>query len=63
MEEGEDFRFGPLYKISQNKLQVLWKYLDKHLDKGFIKVSSSLIAILVIFIKKPGGGLYFYIDY
>jgi hypothetical protein len=42
---------------------VLRKYLDKYLDKGFIKVSSLPIAILVIFIKKPGGGLRFYIDY
>jgi hypothetical protein len=42
---------------------VLRKYLDEHLDKGFIKVSSLPIAALVIFIKKPGGGLRFYIDY
>ena len=33
------------------------------LNKGFIKASSSPIAVLVIFIKKPGGSLYFYINY
>jgi hypothetical protein len=38
-------------------------YLDKHLDKGFIRVSLLPIAVLVIFIKKPSGSLYFYIDY
>jgi Reverse transcriptase (RNA-dependent DNA polymerase) len=42
---------------------VLRKYLDEHLDKGFIKASSSPIAALVIFVKKPGGGLRFYVDY
>jgi hypothetical protein len=42
---------------------VLRKYLDEYLDKGFIKASSLPIATLVIFIKKPGGGLRFYIDY
>ncbi|OCK93493.1 uncharacterized protein K441DRAFT_565640, partial [Cenococcum geophilum 1.58] len=39
------------------------KYLDKNLSKGFIKVSSSPVAILVIFIKKPSGGLRFCINY
>ena len=33
------------------------------LSKGFIKVSSSPVAVLVIFIKKPGSSLRFYIDY
>ena len=42
---------------------MLRKYLDEYLDKGFIKASLSSIAILVIFIKKPGGGLRFYVDY
>jgi len=49
--------------MSQNKLQVLRKYLDEHLSKEFIRVSSSPIAIPIIFVKKPGGGLRFYIDY
>ena len=42
---------------------MLWKYLNKYLSKGFIKASLSPIAVPVIFIKKPGGGLCFYIDY
>ena len=33
------------------------------LSKGFIRVSSLPIAVLVIFVKKPGGGLRFYVDY
>jgi len=31
--------------------------------KGFIRVSSSPIAMAIIFIKKPSSGLHFYIDY
>jgi len=49
--------------MSQNKLQVLRKYLDENLSKGFIRASSSPIAAPVIFVKKPSGGLRFYIDY
>jgi hypothetical protein len=33
------------------------------LDKGFIRVSNSLAVALVLFIKKPRGGLRFYINY
>ena len=49
--------------MSQNELKVLQKYLDKYLSKGFIRASFSPIAIAIIFIKKPSGGLRFYIDY
>jgi len=37
--------------------------LDEHLSKEFIRVSSLPIAAPIIFIKKPSGGLRFYIDY
>ena len=63
LEEGKQPGFGPLYRMSQNKLQVLWEYLNEILNKGFIRASSLPITVLVIFIKKPGGGLRFYIDY
>ena len=63
LKEGKQPGFKPLYRISQNKLQVLRKYLDKILSKGFIKASSSPIAASVIFIKKPSGSLHFCIDY
>ncbi|OCK95844.1 uncharacterized protein K441DRAFT_553949, partial [Cenococcum geophilum 1.58] len=53
LKEGKQPRFRPLYRM----------YLDENLSKGFIRVSSSPIAILVIFVKKPGSGLRFYIDY
>jgi hypothetical protein len=43
--------------MSLNELKVLKKYLDENLSKGFIRASSSLVALLVIFVKKPGGGL------
>ncbi len=47
----------------QDKLLVLRKTLSKLLDKGFIKVSSSLAAAPILFTKKLGGRLWFYVDY
>jgi hypothetical protein len=49
--------------MSQNELKVLRKYLEDNLSKGFIRASASPVASLVIFVKKPGGGLRFCVDY
>jgi hypothetical protein len=57
----------PLYKrpylISKNELLVVKKYINKYLDKGFIYPSISLAATPILLIKKPGGGIQFYINY
>jgi hypothetical protein len=57
----------PLYKkpylMSKDKLLVIKKYINKHLNKGFIHPSISLVAAPILLIKKPGGGIQFYINY
>ena len=53
----------PLYQMSKDQLLVLHKTLTELLDNGFIQVSNSPTAALVIFVKKPGGGLRFCVDY
>jgi hypothetical protein len=52
-----------LYNISEDELLVLRKFLNKNLTKGFIHTSISPAVLLVLFAKKPEGGLRFYIDY
>jgi hypothetical protein len=49
--------------MSKDELLVLRKTLIDLLDKGFIRVSNSSAAALILFIKKPRRGLRFYIDY
>jgi hypothetical protein len=63
LEEGKQPGFGPLYGMSRNELLVLQKYLKEMLSKGFIRASTSPVAAPVIFVKKPGGGLRFCVDY
>ena|SRR5438034_4908779 len=46
-----------------NKLKYLRKYLDKHLFKEFIYTSFLSTTIFVLFAKKSGDGLYFYMNY
>src|SRR5437667_4554390 len=49
--------------MSREELLVLRKTLIELLDKNFIRVSQSSATAPVLFAKKPGGGLRFYVDY
>ena len=57
----------PLYKrpylIFKNKLLVIKKYINKHLNKGFIYPSISLAATPIFLTKKLGGGIQFCVNY
>lgn len=55
--------WGPLYSMSRDELLVLRKSLAELLDNGFIRVNHSPAAAPVLFVKKPGGGLRFCVDY
>ena len=52
-----------LYLISKDELLVVKKYIDKHFNKGFIYFSIFLAAAPIFFVKKLGGGIWFYINY
>ena len=49
--------------MSKEELLVLRKTLTELLDKGYIRASNLSTTALVLFAKKPRGGLRFYIDY
>ena len=51
------------YLISKDELLVVKKYIDEHLNKGFIRPSMSPAAAPILLAKKPGGGIRFCVDY
>ena len=55
--------YGFLYSMSQGKFQVLKKFLDENLAKGFIRASSFLAAILILFVRKPGRSFRLCVNY
>lgn len=55
--------WGLLYNMSREELLVLRKSLTNLLEKGWIRNSSSASSAPVLFVKKPGGGLRFCVDY
>ena len=56
----------PLYKrpypIFKDKLLVIKKYINKHLNKGFIYPSIFLAATPIFFTKKLGRGIQFCVN-
>ncbi|KAI0993710.1 hypothetical protein K3495_g14474, partial [Podosphaera aphanis] len=68
IEKDEQGRFkdlakGPLYGMSRDELLCLRKELTELLDRNWIRASSSPGGAPVLFVKKPGGGLRFCVDY
>ena len=63
LQENSEVPWGPLYSMSRDELLVLRKTLTELLDKQFIRVSNSPAAAPVLFVRKPGGGLRFCVDY
>ena len=63
MEEDRQPPFGLTYDHSQFELEVLCKYVDKMLGKGFIISSKLPAGVLVLFTKKNDDRLRLYIDY
>ena len=51
------------YLISKDEFLVVKKYINKHLNKGFIYFSIFLAAASIFLTKKLGGGIQFYINY
>ena len=63
LKEGFQPPSQTLYGMSRDEIIELRRYLDENLAKGFIRASSSHAASPVMFVKKPGGGLRFCVDY
>jgi len=47
----------------KDKLLVVKKYIDEHLNKGFIRSSILLAAAPILLVKKLGGGIRFCVNY
>jgi len=47
----------------KDELLVVKKYIDEHLNKGFICPSMLLAAAPILLAKKLGGGIRFCINY
>ena len=63
LEKKQKHYHTPLYKMSIYKLDTFKRYLELHLTKGFIQANSAFYSSPVFFIRKPGRGTRFCVDY
>lgn len=49
--------------MSREKLTTIKKYINNILAKGFVTTSIVDIHSLILLVKKPRGGLGFYVNY
>ena len=63
LEPGSAPPFGTIYSMSPAELEILRKYIEDNLRKGFIRHSQSPCGAPILFAKKPDGGLRLCIDY
>src|ERR1700726_645151 len=63
LQEGPTPPFGPVYNLSPLELDVLRKYIDENLRKGFIRHSQSPAGAPILFVKKADGSLRLCVDY
>ena len=61
--ENKQPKYGLLYSMFQGEFQVLKKFLDENLAKGFIRASFFPAAAPVLFVKKPGRGFRLCVNY
>ncbi len=60
-ESSHEYAF--LYNLSEEKLQLIKKYLKEHLNKDFIESSIAFYASSILFAKKSKDELRFCVNY
>ena len=63
LKEGSKPAYGPIYNLSENEVSVLKSYIEKYIEKGFIRPSTSPFGAPVLFVKKADGSLRLCVDY
>jgi hypothetical protein len=61
--KGEPPKHSRIYPLHARELEVLKKYIEKALDRGWIRRSHSPMGAPVLFVPKKGGELRLCIDY
>ena len=63
LEEGAQPPVGPIYSLSASEQEALKEFIEKNLNTGFIRLTSSLHSALVLFVKKKDGSLCLCVDF
>jgi hypothetical protein len=57
------FPYRSIYKLSENELKILKKYLDENLKRKYIQYFINPVGASILFILKKDGSLRLCVDY
>jgi len=63
LEEGAQPPVSPIYSLSASEQEALKKFIEENLNTSFIRPTSSLHSVLVLFVKKKDGSLHLCVDF
>jgi hypothetical protein len=63
LKEEKTHEYASLYNMSEEKLMLIKKYLQEHLNKSFIESSTASYAFLILFAKKLDEEFRFCLNY
>ena len=63
LEEGTQPLVSPIYSLSASEQEALKEFIEKNLNMGFIRPTSSPHSVPVLFVKKKDGSLYLCVDF
>ena len=61
--DNKQLPYGPIYSLMLVELEMLKTYIKANLASGFIRLSKSLAAALILFVRKKDGSFRLCIDY
>jgi len=63
LKEGAQLPVGSIYSLSASEQEALKKFIEENLNTSFIRPTSSLHSVPVLFIKKKDGSLYLCVNF
>ena len=63
LEDGKQSPYGPIYSLGPVELETLKTYIKTNLANGFIQTLKSPASASILFVYKPDGSLWLYINY
>ena len=63
LEDGKQPPYGPIYSLGLVELKTLKTYIETNLANGFIWPSKFPAETPILFVCKPNGSLYLYVNY
>jgi len=63
LEEGAQSSVGPIYSLLASEQEALKKFIEENLNTGFIRPTSSLYSVPVLFVKKKDGSLHLCVNF